>query len=307
MSASVRTWLSPTAARSDWSSTSWEPIGEHAATPRIDRVFASALPPVILLVAAAAVESLRVPVLVLLLVGFLAAVLPRRSRGEQPQPHVLAYGACLVLALNLGWGGVPLSAIIGIGTACVDRLAPFASLRVLGALLVLATLWLVLRLVRARPSDIGLSWPSRRWLVASVVAVAVVGAGAGLLGPRLAEPFFGPIAPPTAELGALVPAIVFALANATMEEVAYRGALLRWLTPSAGVVNALALQAFVFGLAHGVGTDFIGSPLPVMAATAAAGLALGALALRTRSLLLPIAIHVALDIPVFYGKVCLGT
>ena len=89
-----------------------------------------------------------------------------------------------------------------------------------------------------------------------------------------------------------------------MEEVAYRGALLRWLTPVTGVVNALALQALVFGLAHGVGTDFIGSPLPVMAATAAAGLLLGALALRTRSLLLPIAIHLALDIPVFYGKVC---
>ena len=88
-----------------------------------------------------------------------------------------------------------------------------------------------------------------------------------------------------------------------MEEVAYRGALLRWLAPATGVLNALALQAFVFGLAHGVGTDFIGSPLPVMAATAAAGLLLGALALRTRSLLLPIAIHLALDIPVFYGKV----
>jgi membrane protease YdiL (CAAX protease family) len=44
-----------------------------------------------------------------------------------------------------------------------------------------------------------------------------------------------------------------------------------------------------------------------MAATAAAGLVLGALALRSGSLLLPIAIHLALDIPVFYGKVCLGT
>jgi membrane protease YdiL (CAAX protease family) len=262
---------------------------------------------VILLVAAAAVESLRVPVLVLLLLGFLAASLPRRSGGERPPSHLLVYGACLVVVLNLAWGGVPLSAIIGIGAACADRLAPFAALRVVGALLVLGALWLFIRLARASPSDIGLSWPSRGWLVASVVAVAVVGAGAILLGPMLAEPFFGPIAPPTAELGTLVPAVVFALANATMEEVAYRGALQRWLTPAAGVVNALALQAFIFGLAHGVGTDFIGSPLPVMAATAAAGLVLGALALRTRSLVLPIAIHVALDIPVFYGKVCLGT
>jgi membrane protease YdiL (CAAX protease family) len=261
---------------------------------------------VILLVAAAGVESLRVPVLALLLIAFLAAVHRSRRSDRRPQ-HLLVYGGCLVVALNLAWGGVPLSAIIGIGTTCADRLAPFAALRVVGALLVLATLWLVIGLVRASPSDIGLSWPARAWLVPTVAAVAVVGAVAAILGPRLAEPFFGPIAPPTADLGGLVPAIVFALANATMEEVAYRGALLRWLAPSAGVVNALALQAFVFGLAHGVGTDFIGSPLPVMAASAAAGLVLGVLALRTRSLLLPIAIHVALDIPVFYGKVCLGT
>ena len=262
----------------------------------------------ILLVAAAAVESLRVPVLALLLAAFLAAgLLARRPCAEGPARHLLAYGGCLVVALNLAWGGVPLSAIIGTVATCADRLAPFAALRVVGALLVLATLWLVIHLVHASPADIGLRWPSREWLVLSVVAVALVGAGAALLGPRLAEPFFGPISPPTASLGALVPAILFALANATMEEVAYRGALLRWLTPAAGVVNALALQAFVFGLAHGVGTDFIGSPLPIMAATAAAGLVLGALALRTRSLLLPITIHLALDIPVFYGKVCLGT
>jgi membrane protease YdiL (CAAX protease family) len=283
-------------------------MGEHAATPGIDRALTSALPPVILLVAAAAVESLRLPVLALLLVAFLAAALRARpSGGEPPAPHLLAYGGCLVVALNLAWGGVPLSTIVGIGATCADRLAPFAALRVVGALLVLAAVWVVMRLVHGRPADIGLSLPSRAWLVPAVVAVALVGAGAALLGPRLAEPFFGPISPPTADLGALAPAILFALANATMEEVAYRGALLRWLTPAAGVVNALALQAFIFGLAHGVGTDFIGSPLPVMAGTAAAGLLLGVLALRTRSLLLPIAIHLALDIPVFYGKVCLGT
>jgi membrane protease YdiL (CAAX protease family) len=262
---------------------------------------------VILLVAAAAVESMRVPVLVLLVLAFGALVLRARRTGNEPAPRLLVYGACLLVGVNLAWGGVPLSAFIGIGAACADRLALFAVQRVVGALLVLAALWLVIRLVHARPTGIGLGWPSREWLVASVGAVAVVGAGAALLGPRLAEPFFGPISPPTADLRALVPAIVFALANATMEEVAYRGALLRWLAPSAGTVNALALQALVFGLAHGVGTDFIGSPLPVMAATAAAGLLLGALALGTRSLLLPIAIHVALDIPVFYGKVCLGT
>jgi membrane protease YdiL (CAAX protease family) len=186
-------------------------------------------------------------------------------------------------------------------------MVPFALTRVIGAVLVLGSMAFIIRLARSVPSEIGLRWPTRGWLVSSLLVVPLVGGAAVLLGPRLAEPFFGPLSAASADLTSLVPAVAFALANATMEEVAYRGALLRWLSPTIGVVNAVALQAFVFGLAHGVGTDFIGSPLPVMAATSVAGLLLGPLALRTRSLLLPIAIHVALDIPVFYGKVCLGT
>lgn len=211
------------------------------------------------------------------------------------------------MALDLAWGSIPPTFLIGAGAACTDRMAPFAITRLIGAGLVLAALALILRLARIGPSGIGLRWPTRAWLVLSLIAMPLVGGAAVLLGPRLAAPFFGPLSSASADLATLLPAVVFALANATMEEVAFRGALLRWLTPSTGVVNALALQAFIFGIAHGVGTDFIGSPLPVMAATAVAGLLLGALALRTRSLLLPVAIHLALDIPVFYGKVCLGT
>lgn len=282
-------------------------MGEHAATPRIDRVLPSALPPLILLIGAAAVEPLRLPILALLAVAFVAVtVLARRSRGERTGP-VLVYAGCLAVALNLAWGGVPPTAWIGEAAACADRMVPFALTRVIGAVLVLASVALIIRLSRSAPSEIGLRWPTRGWLVLSLVAVPLVGGVAAILGPRLAEPFFGPLSAASADLTSLVPAVVFALANATMEEVAYRGALLRWLSPAVGVANAVALQAFIFGLAHGAGTDFIGSPLPVMAATAAAGLLLGALALRTRSLLLPIAIHIALDIPVFYGKVCLGT
>ena len=274
----------------------------------MNRVLLGALPPLILLIGAAAIESLRLPILAILMLASLAAIVLARRSGEKRTPLVLVYAGCLVVALNLAWGTVHPTAWIDEGVRCADRMAPFAVTRVIGAVLVLASVELIIRLARSSWSEIGLCWPRRRWLVLlSLVAVPVVGGGAALLGPRLAEPFFGPLSAPSSDLTSLVPAVAFALANATMEEVAYRGALLRWLTPATGVVNALALQALAFGLAHGVGTDFIGSPLPVMAATAMAGLFLGALALRTRSLLLPIAIHLALDIPVFYGKVCLST
>jgi len=261
---------------------------------------------VVLLIGAAAAEWARLPVLVLLLLGFVAAgAAALRRPVAAADPGVLVWAACLAVALNLAWGGVPMAAFIGGEVACADRVAPFAILRVAGALLVLTSVALIVRLVGAAPGEIGLGWPSRPWLLISLVVLPVIGAAAVILGPPLAEPFFGSMSSPAA-LPAMASALLFAVANASMEEVVYRGVLLRWLAPITGLASALALQAIVFGLGHGVGTDFIGSPLPVMAATAGAGLILGALALRTRSLLLPIAIHVALDIPVFLGKVCLG-
>lgn len=271
------------------------------------RVLPSALPPLVLLIGAAAVESLRLPILAILMVGSTAAIaLVRRSR-EDRTGLALVYAGCLVVALDLAWGSKSPTAWIADAARCADRMVPFALTRVVGAALVLTSLLLILRLARVSASEIGLRWPTRGWLLLSLVTLPLVGGAAALIGPRLAEPFFGPLSAAPTGLMTLLPAIAFALANATMEEVAFRGALLRGLSPVTGVVNALALQAFIFGLAHGVGTDFIGSPLPVMAATAVAGLVLGGVALRTRSLLLPIAIHLALDIPVFYGKVCLGT
>lgn len=241
----------------------------------------------------------------LLLLAGLAAAFLRTRRLPGSHPAILVYAGCLVVALDIAWAGVPLDPFVG-DLACADRFVPFALLRVIGAVVVLASVVLILRIVRRDPSEIGLRWPSRPWLLASVAVLPLVGVAAVVLGPIMAKPFFGPVSSISPDPWTLLPALMFAIANASMEEVAYRGALLRWLTPVTGVASALALQALVFGLAHGAGTDFTGSPLPVMAATAAAGLILGALALRTRSLLLPIAIHVALDMPVFYGKVCLG-
>lgn len=279
----------------------------HGGEP-VKQVSANAALPLILLVAAAGIESLRLPLMLLLLLGLLATLIPAwRVTGRPIGGDVLLYAACLLVAVNLVWDGVPIPASLLSASSCADPLAPFAVNRAVGALLVLACVGLVVRLIGARPSEIGLRWTSRASLAISLVAIPAVGTAAVLIGPPLAEPFFGPVPSISADLRGLVPALLFAVANASMEETVYRGALLRWLTPTIGMTSALALQAIVFGLAHGVGTDFAGSPLPVMAATAASGIVFGVLAIRTDSLVLPIALHIALDIPIYFGKACIGS
>ena len=89
-----------------------------------------------------------------------------------------------------------------------------------------------------------------------------------------------------------------------MEEVLYRGALLSWGERMVGPRAALWLQAIVFGLAHGAGRDFAASPLPVVAVLVVAGVVAGLIVRRTGSLMLPIAVHMALDVPLYYYQAC---
>ncbi len=104
---------------------------------------------------------------------------------------------------------------------------------------------------------------------------------------------------------ALLPALVFAASNAVAEELAYRGAMRTWLTPALGVVGANLAQAVVFGLAH-TGEDFVGieAVVPTMAAMVVVGFVGGVIARRTGSLILPIAIHLAADIPIYFYWAC---
>jgi membrane protease YdiL (CAAX protease family) len=88
-----------------------------------------------------------------------------------------------------------------------------------------------------------------------------------------------------------------------MEELIYRGALLGWSGRVMGVAPALVGQAIVFGLAHS-GSDVIGYGVPLSVALGVGGLVAGVIAIRTRSLLLPIAVHVGLDIPIYYAFAC---
>lgn len=266
-----------------------------------------ALIPIILLLVAAAFEPLRLPLLLVLLIGFMAGLWLSRSKGTAPGSTTYAYGACLLVVLSMVWSGVALPANALDGSSCASPLAPFALYRAGGALLVLSAVALVARLLGSSAGEIGIRGASRAGVALAVGGLLAVGIAAIFIGPAVAEPFFGPLPVALGNLAALVPALLFAIANASMEETAYRGVLLRWVMRSRSPAVAMAVQAAAFGLAHGVGGAFAGSPLPVVAATAVAGLAFGAVALRTGSLLLPIALHAALDIPIFYANACLRT
>jgi membrane protease YdiL (CAAX protease family) len=144
--------------------------------------------------------------------------------------------------------------------------------------------------------------PARRWIRWAIVGFVVAGPVVLLAGPYLARPFFGEVGYELVP-AALVPALIFAISNGVSEEVAYRGALLHWSARVMGTGPALLGQAIVFGLAHS-GSDVIGGAIPLMIALGVGGLVAGVIALRTRSLLIPIAVHIGLDLPIYFAFAC---
>jgi hypothetical protein len=254
--------------------------------------------PVGILAVGAAVPWVRIPMLVGLVVGFSALRAHRRD-------EAWAWAAAIPVAVSLAWGLVPLPPSATDGSTCTDLLAPFATARLIDAGLALGALGALYALVGRGLSELGLRRPSGRVAAVAVAGALVVGPVALVLGPPLSEPFFGPLPIRTGDLRAVLPALMFAVSNGVMEEVIYRGALQSWLARLSGVGPAIVAQAAIFGLAHGASPDFVGSPLPVVALMVAGGMAAGVIAYRTGSLALPIALHVAVDIPLYYGNACL--
>jgi membrane protease YdiL (CAAX protease family) len=90
--------------------------------------------------------------------------------------------------------------------------------------------------------------------------------------------------------------VVFATANAAVEEMLFRGAILHHLGYAFGVWPAVALQAVAFGLLHLHGYPY--GPIGVALATIY-GLLLGAVRLRSHGLLAPWLAHVVADSVIF--------
>lgn len=226
-------------------------------------------------------------------------------RLRTPPGRAWIWAGMIPLAVRMAWAASVAPETFPAGTAfCADPLSPPTLWRIAEACVVLGSLGIAALAVGCRPSALRFRPPSRAVLVASAVTPIVVVPAALLLGPVLARPFFGPFTLEVGLAGAIVPALAFAVANGTMEEVVYRGALLSWSARVVGPGTALWLQAVVFGLAHAAGRDFVGSPVPVAAALVAAGLVAGTIVRRTGSLALVIAIHVACDVPLYYYQAC---
>jgi membrane protease YdiL (CAAX protease family) len=252
--------------------------------------------PIGLLIVAAALPVARPVVLAVLVAGFVVAF-------QRQAPVRWAWAAPIPVAVSLCFGLLPAPLADAAGGDCTDLDSPPAVWRAGEAILTLAVLAAIAFVLRARRSDLSLRWPAQ-WVVRLAVAGALVLGPIGLLlGALLARPFFGTFELDLSRPGFLVPALVFAIANGSMEELSYRGALLGWTSKVTGTWLAVIGQAVVFGLAHG-GADVGGSPIVLMLALGAGGFLAGVITLQTRSLLVPIAWHVALDLPLYVFLAC---
>lgn len=258
--------------------------------------FARSAVPLGLLALAAAVQPLRIPVLVALGAGTAVAI-------ARDAPVRWAWAAAVPVAVSLAWGVIPAPSAAADGSDCANLASPVATWRTGEAVVVLAVLALLASVMDASRRSLFLRMPKRAVVRWSVVGFLVAGPLALVVGPLLAAPFFGDVTYSVAALGAIVPALGFAIANGTMEELAYRGALLGWSSRVVGVWPAVVGQAIVFGLAHS-GSDVVGNGIVLSVALGVGGLLAGVVAVRTRSLLVPIAIHAGLDIPIYYAFAC---
>lgn len=245
--------------------------------------------------AAALLPPLRVPVAAVVGAGFLLA--PRPSTLRWVTAAALPPALLLVLAHHLvepQLGGV---------LACADLASPVAWTRALEALIVIGAVLGLAGLMGSTFAELGLQRPGRTQLALGLAAVVLIPIPSLYLGAILAEPFFGPIRLDLAQPLAIVPAVVLAVANGTMEELVYRGALMAWLSRAAGPAAGLVGQAIVFGAAH-TGSDFVGPVLPVVLTIGVGGLIAGLVVRRTGSLWLPIVVHICFDVPLYYAAAC---
>ncbi len=256
--------------------------------------------PLGLILLAALVRETRPFVLAALVAGVVVAI-------RRDAPVRWSWAAPIPVAVSLCWGLFAAPVAAALGSDCGSAGSSLAGWRAAEAALVLGALAVLAVALHAHGGDLGLRMP-RRSVVQLGLLGAIVMAAIGLplvivVGhPGLSSTTDGAM---QAIPGILGPAIVFALANGVMEELAYRGTLVAWSGRVTGTWLAVVVQAVVYGVSHGA-IDANGPTLPTMAILGVGALVAGAVAVRTRSLLVPIAWHVALALPVYAFVACAG-
>ena len=94
--------------------------------------------------------------------------------------------------------------------------------------------------------------------------------------------------------------LVFVLANATMEEILFRGLFLRKLEPIAGKFVANLLVAFVFTLLHGA-ANYTADQYLFLAILFPLALTWGYIMQKTDAVWASILFHAGMDIPIILG------
>lgn len=248
-----------------------------------------------LLLVGALVPDLRPGVALAVVAGWSLLALSRR-------PGAIAWAAVLPLAVVLTWPWV-LGADVPIGDpACRDVLSAIAMRRMAVAGVGLAIVGLLAVVYRSGLRELGLAQPGRGEAVVAVGGCLALVVSGLVIGPAIAQPFFGQLDYPV-PLAALVPAILFGVANGVLEEVLYRGALQAWLARLAPIGWAITFQGLVFGIVH-AGPEVL-ALLPVhIALLTGVGVAAGLVRWRLGSLWIPIALHVGADIALYIGLAC---
>ena len=269
--------------------------------------------PAVLLVALVGLAAVVRPVAPLVFVGLLFLYLLSRQFGARSASLASIAGAAAALlpaAAILVWRSLEQPAAAANALDCANVVSPPAVWRFLEAAVGLTVLLVLVRERRGSLAELGFRRGSRRVRFAAIAALVVIGPialyAATVMGSTPAgSSFFGAYRLDTSQLAALVPALLFAGSNALAEELAYRGAMRVWLVPALGVMGANVAQAVVFGLAH-TGDDFAGAEagIATMLAMVVVGFIGGIIARRTGSLTLVLAIHAAVNIPMYFYWAC---
>ena len=271
-------------------------LARTARLPTDVRSRAAAAVPIGLILLAGAVPTIRILVLGLLLGGF-ALTLARRSELRW------AWAAPIPIAVWLAWRILSAPLAHPGGLDCGDAASPPAVWRLAQALLALGSMAVLLGLLGIHPRAVWWRRPTVPIARLSVLGFFVAGPLGLVLGAAIARPYFRTFDLNLTDPMALVPGMIFSLSNGIAEEVIYRGAFMAFVSWLVGLRTALVVQAAVFGLAH-AGAHFLGSPIPVVLSVGIAGYVAGLLVVKTRSLMMPIAVHVAVDLPVYAFFAC---